>query len=78
MAPPSSAISADLSKSKNAEAHIIHAEACNANLEGLQALVEFQQVPLEDAVKLYQRYVADIPFVAEKSSRTRKSVGARR
>jgi hypothetical protein len=59
------AISANLSKAKNAEARIIHAEACNAELEGLQALVEFQQIPLEDAVKLYGQYVARIPFVPE-------------
>jgi hypothetical protein len=59
------AISANLSKAKNAEARIIHAEACNAELEGLQALVEFQQLPLEDAVKLYGQYIASIPFVPE-------------
>jgi hypothetical protein len=68
------AISANLSKSKNAEARIIHAEACNAELEGLQALVEFQQVTLEDAVKLYQQYVARIPFVAEKVPSKKRSV----
>ena len=59
------AISANLSKSKNAEGRIVAAEASSAELEGLQALVEFQQVPFEEAVKLYQHYVATIPFVAE-------------
>lgn len=59
------AISANLSKSKNAEARIVSAEACNAELEGLQTLVEFQQVSTEEAVKLYQQYVARVPFVAE-------------
>ena len=60
------AISANLSKSKNTEARIVSAEACNAELEGLQTLVEFRQVSLEEAVKLYQQYVARVPFVAEK------------
>ncbi|HLN75578.1 MAG TPA: hypothetical protein VK204_00955 [Nocardioidaceae bacterium] len=60
------AISANLSKSKNTEARIVSAEACNAELEGLQTLVEFKQVSLEEAVKLYQQYVARVPFVAEK------------
>lgn len=59
------AISANLSKSKNAEARIISAEACNAELEGLQTLVEFDQVSLEDAVKLYQQYITRIPFVSD-------------
>lgn len=59
------AVSANLSKARNAEARIINAEACSAELEGLQALVEFQQLSLEEAVKLYQQYVARIPFVPE-------------
>ena len=62
------AISANLSKAKNAEARMVSAEACNAELEGLQAPVEFRQVSLEEAVKMYQKYVARIPFVAEKAS----------
>ena len=60
------AISANLSKAKNAEARIVSAEACNAELEGLQALVEFRQVSLQEALKMYQQYVAKIPFVAER------------
>jgi hypothetical protein len=60
------AISANLSKAKNAEARIVSAEACNAELEGLQALVEFRQVSLEEALKMYQQYVSKIPFVAER------------
>ena len=63
------AISANLSKSRNAEARIVSAEACNAELEGLQTLVEFQQVSLSEALKLYQQYVARVPFVVETPSR---------
>jgi hypothetical protein len=72
------AISASLSKSKNAEARIIHAEACNAELEGLQALVEFQQVSVEDAVKLYQQYVTRIPFVPETRDSRKRPVPSQR
>lgn len=63
------AIFANLSKSKNTEARIVSAEACNAELEGLQTLVEFQQVSMQEAVKLYQQYVARVPFVAETPTR---------
>jgi hypothetical protein len=63
------AIAANLSKAKNAEARIISAETSNAELEGLQTLVEFGQLPLQDAVKLYQQYVAKIPFVQGELSR---------
>jgi hypothetical protein len=59
------AISANLSKAKNAEARIVSAEACNAELEGLQALVEFREVSLQEALRMYQQYVAKIPFVAD-------------
>ena len=61
------AISANLSKSKNAEAKIINAEACNVELEGLQTLLEFHQVPIAEAVKLYQQYVSRVPFVHDES-----------
>jgi hypothetical protein len=59
------AISANLSMSKNAETRIISAEACCAELEGLHTLVEFGQMSLEDAVKLYQEYIAKVPFVTD-------------
>lgn len=59
------AISANLSRSRNAEARIVQAEACNAELEGLQTLVEFGQCSVEDAVTWYQQYVAKISFVEQ-------------
>jgi DNA repair ATPase RecN len=63
------AISANLSKSKDAEARIVSAEACNAELEGLQSMVEFRQVSLEEAVTLYQQYITRVPFVPEQLRR---------
>jgi hypothetical protein len=43
----------------------VNVEATNAELEGLQTLIEFEQLSLEDAVKLYQQYIARVPFVVE-------------
>jgi len=57
------AISANLGKSKDAEARIIAAETSKAELEGLQAMLEFGQVSFEDAVKLYQQYIAKVGYV---------------
>ena len=59
------AISANLMKSQDLIARLSAAEACNAELEGLQTLLEFQQLPLKDAVSLYRQYIAKIPFVEE-------------
>ena len=61
------AICANLSRSKNAEARIISAEACNTELEGLQTLLEFHQVPMKQAVKMFQESIAKVPFVEDDS-----------
>lgn len=61
------AISANLNKSSNLTARINVAEACSADLEGLQALVEFGELPVKDAVAVYRQLVTKIPFVEEKS-----------
>lgn len=60
-----SAISTNLSRSHDTARRITAAEAVNAELEGLQTLVEFGQMPVADAVKLYQQYVTKIPWVEE-------------
>jgi hypothetical protein len=59
------AITTNLSRSQDTAERIASAEAVNAELEGLQTLVEFGQVPVLDAVKLYQQYVTKIPFVEQ-------------
>ena len=61
------AISANLGKSKDTEARIIAAETSRAELEGLQAMLEFGQVSFEDAVKLYQQYIAKVSYVESAS-----------
>ena len=59
------AISTNLSKSGDVSGQLNAAEACNAELEGLETLVRFGQVPVDDAVTRYQQSVLKIPFVAE-------------
>jgi hypothetical protein len=61
------AISANLSRSKNVESRIVSAETANSELEGLLALIEFNQVPLKEAVKMYQQIVTRVPFVPEEA-----------
>jgi hypothetical protein len=59
------AVTTNLYRSRDVGARLGKAEAAGAALEGLEALVEFGRLPLEDAVGLYQRAVADIPFVPD-------------
>jgi hypothetical protein len=59
------AVSTNMYKSRDVAARLSKAEKCNAELEGLEAQVEFGHVPLDRAVKQYQQYVAEIPFVPE-------------
>ena len=61
------AITANLSKSKNAEARIISAENCNTELDLLATFVELHQVPLDEAVKRYQESVTKVPFIQAES-----------
>jgi hypothetical protein len=37
----------------------------DGELEGLSLLLEFGQLPIDDAVKLYQQYTAKIGFIAD-------------
>lgn len=57
------AISVNLNKSQDVAAQLSAAEACDAELEGLQTLIEFAQLPVHDAAELYQKYITKIPFV---------------
>lgn len=57
------AVAANLIRSQDTQGRIVSAEACRAELEGLETLVEFEQVSTAHAVALYQQYVAKVPFV---------------
>ena len=39
------------------------AETANAQLEGLQVTLNFGHIAIDEALKLYQQYVAQVPFV---------------
>jgi hypothetical protein len=71
------AISANLSKSRNAEARIVSAEACRTELEGLETFVEFHQISLEQALKLYQQYIARVPFIGDEGTKKGRHAGSR-
>ncbi len=60
------AITTNLSRSQDTANRIAAAEATNAELEGLRTLVEFGQVPVGDAARLYQQYVTKIPWIEER------------
>ncbi len=51
-------ISAQLSKSQDTAAQLSAAEACDTELEGLQTLLELDQLPVQDAANLYIKYIA--------------------
>lgn len=59
------AISVQLNKSQDMASQLSAAEACNTELEGLRTLLEFGQLPVRDAIELYQKYITKIPFVEE-------------
>jgi hypothetical protein len=59
------AILTNLAKSQDTMSRLSTVEAAGAELEGLATLLEFGQLPLPDAVKLYQQYTAKIPFVED-------------
>jgi hypothetical protein len=59
------AISVNLNKSHNLSSRISTAEACNVDLEGLSALIEFGELSVKDGVKVYRQLISKIPFIEE-------------
>ncbi|WP_458778696.1 hypothetical protein [Arthrobacter sp. D3-16] len=57
------ALSTNLANSHSVATKVTSAESCNAQLEGLQAVLRFGRLPMEDAVQLYQQYTAQVAFV---------------
>jgi hypothetical protein len=58
-------IATNMYRSRDVADHLAKAQACNAALEGLDTLLAFGQLPVAEGVKLYQQYIADIPFIRE-------------
>jgi hypothetical protein len=61
----SAAILTNLNKSEDQVSRLATAEAVDSELEGLSLLLEFGQLGVEDAVKLYQQYTAKATFVPD-------------
>jgi hypothetical protein len=58
-------ISTNLYRSGDLAMRLSRAEAAGAQLEGLETLVEFGRLPVDEAVKLYQQYVAAVPYIPD-------------
>jgi len=61
------AISVNLNQSSKTESRITSAEVCNTELACLQTLIEFHQLPLDEALKLYQQHLSRVPFLSRKT-----------
>jgi flavin-binding protein dodecin len=57
------AICVNLNQASKADSKIVSAEVCNTELACLQTLVEFHQVSLDEALKLYQQHLTRVPFL---------------
>jgi hypothetical protein len=64
------AVSTNLANSHSVAAKVSAAEACNAQLEGLQTALNFGRLPLEDAIQLYQQYATQVAFVDDVEDKT--------
>lgn len=63
------ALSTNLANSHSIATKVNSAESCNAQLEGLQAVLKFGRLPLEDALQLYQQYTVQVAFVDDLGAR---------
>lgn len=62
------AISTNLYKSHDVASRLAKAQASGALLEGLETAIEFGQLSLQDATKLYQQYIAEVAFIPERQN----------
>ncbi|WP_113717200.1 hypothetical protein [Arthrobacter dokdonensis] len=59
------ALATNLANSHAVADHVSAAEACNAELDGLETALAFGNLPTENAVDLYRQYVAKVPFIED-------------
>jgi cytochrome bd-type quinol oxidase subunit 2 len=59
------ALATHLATSKGRAEQISAAQTCNAELEGLQAALAFSELPLDEAVRLYQQYSVKAAFIED-------------
>jgi len=65
LASVAAGITINMYKTQDLGARLVKAEASQGGFEGVEVLLEFGQVPVADAVKLYQQAIAEIPFIPE-------------
>jgi hypothetical protein len=58
-----STIAADLYKSHDIASRLSKAQVCDAKLEGLETLLELDQIALKEAATQYAQYIAEISFI---------------
>lgn len=63
-----STIAAKLYSDREIASRLSKAEVCDAKLEGLETLLELDQIAVKDAADKYTQSIAEIPFVSEKTS----------
>ncbi|MET3919917.1 hypothetical protein [Arthrobacter sp. UYEF20] len=63
------ALATNFANSHSLSDRVSAAETVNAQLEGLQDTLSFGHIAVDDALKLYQQYVAQVAFVDEVASR---------
>ena len=52
-------------KSQDLAIRLAKAQAANAELEGLETAIEFNTVTIHEAVNLYNKYIEEVPFLAD-------------
>lgn len=57
------ALATNLANSHALSVQVSAAEACNAELDGLESALAFGHLPIDDAVELYRQYVAKVSFI---------------
>ncbi|WP_287931010.1 hypothetical protein [Arthrobacter sp.] len=57
------ALATNLANSHAVAAQVSAAEACNAELDGLETALAFGSLPTDNAVDLYRQYVAKVAFI---------------
>lgn len=58
-----STVAANLYKSYDMASRLGKAQACNAKLEGLETLLQLNQIALKEAATQYTQYIAEVPFI---------------
>lgn len=64
-----STIAANFYKSHDMASRLAKAQACDAKLEGLETLLELDQITLKEAATQYTQFISEIPFVSDESGK---------